>query len=62
MFTRKALQARSAQRAAARKGKFSSAYWEGYWNDDETNPYTPGTPNHTEWLRGRTDRTEETTP
>ena len=59
MFTRTARKARSAQRTAARAGKFSAPYWEGYWNDDETNPYVPGTPNHTEWDRGRTDRTEE---
>jgi hypothetical protein len=59
MFTRTARKARSAQRSEARKGKFSSAYWEGYWNDDETNPYAPGTENHTEWARGRTEHEQE---
>ncbi len=58
-FARTARKARSAQRQAARAGKFSAPYWEGYWNDDESNPYAADTAAHAEWARGRTDRAEE---
>ena len=58
MITRSARTALRAKRAAVKNG--SGPFWEGYWNDDETQPYAVGSKAAAEWQNGRDERLAET--
>jgi hypothetical protein len=60
MITRPARKALRVKREIARGDRRDSAYWEGYWNDNEQdNPYANDTARNADWQRGRDDRNAE---